>query len=189
MGFFGRLFGRSKTQVTPDELAAVALQAAFTLAFQAESSSHNLLQSAGVAVEQDNEYQVELVIYQLFLLDVVINRVFGREAEEVRRRLRHRFADAIGDFLEESGVDPGPKEERIRLLEGRYEEYAPALRRSMQSGGQTERGTLALPEVACRNILRSEAPLMAKTALASQWPVVLDKMREGFEEYELVTES
>lgn len=188
MGFFESLFGTGKQHVTPDQMAKVVHEAATDLARGQESSVHELFQSAGVMVTDDPRYQLEVAVYLLFLLDVLVNRAFGQNGVPVRERIRERFADRAIRLAGEPGLARKSESGWVSFLESRFEEYAPALRRSMESEGKMGREALALPELACANILgEDKATLQAQMALAMQWPQIFKHLGRTFrEEYELI---
>lgn len=190
MGIFQKLFGSGKKQVSPDKMAHVVLDAAVDLAVRGKDSVRGLLRSVGVEVANEVRYQGELIAYQLFLLDVIVNRTFGDQADRIRERIRERFADLAVRVAREAGVEPNPREEYIAYLESRFQEYTPALRRSMGSQGQPEHGAFELPDVVYQNITgREEANPAAKTALAAQWPTVFEDYGKALQEYEVVADK
>lgn len=189
MGLFGKLFGSGKTEVTPDKMAHVVLNAAVELAVSGEESVRGLLLKAGVEEENEARFQAELVAYQLFLLDVIVNRVFGEEADRIRKHMRERFADQAARVARAAGAEPKAQEEYIAFLEDRFREYAPALRRSMESEGEPEQGALALPEAVLSNVAGpGGGDVMAQMAMSAQWTHVFKEYPEAFQEYEIVEE-
>lgn len=191
MGLFRRLFGTEKIEVTPDKMAHVVLDAAVDLAVRGGSSVREILESGGVEEGDDDvRFQAELIAYQLFLLDVIANRTFGDDATKVRERIRERFADLAVKVARKAGTEPKPRGEYIAYLETRFREYAPALRRSMESEGKPEHGGFALPDAVLANVTGSDEPNpVAKTALHTQWPMVFKEYTEAFQEYEIVTDE
>lgn len=191
MGFFGKLFGTDKIEVTPDKMAHVVLDAAVDLAVRGEDSVRGILQSVGIE-EGDEEvrFQAELIAYQLFLLDVIVNRTFEDDAARIRERLRERFADLAVRVAQKAGTEPKPRADYIAYLESRFTEYTPALRRSMKSEGKPEHGGFALPEAVLANVTGSNDPdLAAIMALHTQWPMVFKEYPDAFQDYEIVTDE
>lgn len=188
MGFLSRLFGSGKQKVTPEQMAAVLLNTAVQSALQGDGSVYSLLEEAGVEVEKTPAYKVELIIYQLFLLDVLVHRTFDEMEDEVRKELREVFAEQAVSVVERMGGDPRSTEEYMAFLENRFQEYFPAAKRSLESEGQFESGAMALAETVYRTITGEEPGLQATMALTVQWTTFFSQLEETLEEeYEIVS--
>lgn len=171
-------------------MARRLLDTATKLALRGEASVQEILLSADIRPENQGMFQAELIAYQLFLLDVIVNRTFGEDARPVRKRMREQFADLAVQAVRKAGGEPSPPEEYVAFLEDRFEEYTPALRRSIESQGAPKWDALALPDAVINNVAESIAgdPLPT-TALHFQWLSVFKEIPDALEKYEIVAEA
>lgn len=189
MGLLNKLFGFGATEVTPNQLAEVLLNGAVQSALHGEGSVHSVLQQAGVELEKSGTYQAELVVYQLFLFDLLVQQTYDEYEDAIRRRLREKFAEHAASSVERSGGDPVSHEEYIAFAEKRFAEYLPAAKRSLNSAGKAEAGSMALAETVYQTITGREGKNPPATyALTVQWMALYGEIQETLrEEYEVVS--
>lgn len=181
-------FRSARLEVTPDQLAQVTLRVASQLATEGDTSVRSMLQRAGaLSAVDDVRFRAEAIVYQLFLLSVILDRTFGKETDRIRKRLLKRFAELGERIARRSGEDPASPYDFEELLENRFEEYRTALWRSTSDSHISRRVALPLEEVACRRLTGTEEtnPL-ARAALGAQWPLLLEHYAGAFRPYKIV---
>ncbi len=189
MGFFDSLFGSKRTEVSPDEMAHLIVNAAVELAVSGDDAVQDMLGSTGVVLT-DVQEQAELVAYQLFLFDVIVNQVVPEYSHAVQERMRERFADLMTRVSQEAGLSGDRREEYLGFLEDRFRAYTPALRESMESEGKPEQGALALADEVLAHLGEEEdAPLQALLTIHAQWMEVFKNYPEELQEYTVVAED
>lgn len=175
MGLPGRLFGTGKTSVTPEELSMLALRSAIQLAEEDDNSLHNMIRKAGVAWRINVRYELELITWELYIQDLMVRKNFPEHGDQISRLLREDAADVFTGMITDAGADPPPEDKIVSLIDSRFAQYEPAVRRWFQSQGDPRVGGLSVGRAVSQNLSpEDEMSLPVATAVNTQLGIIVE---------------